>query len=53
MSKRKPKKQPLGEVIREKANRSLAILGMSFVWRGGGQFFNIHPIGDRLSHRKP
>jgi len=31
----------LQKAITDRANYSLAILGMAFVWRGSGRFFNI------------
>jgi hypothetical protein len=38
-----PEDIAMQEAIRSRANYSLAILGMSFVYRGSGRFLNLRP----------
>lgn len=48
MSPRKATKPTLDQLIRLRADYSLAVLGMGFVRNGSGRFLNIRSAGDRL-----
>ncbi|MFM9970839.1 MAG: hypothetical protein ACKVQK_20795 [Burkholderiales bacterium] len=42
----------LGQLIRTRANYSLAILGAGFIHNGSGKFLNIRTAGDRLDLKR-
>jgi hypothetical protein len=41
-----PENRAMQEEIRARANYSLAVLGMSFVYHGSGRFLNLRPPTD-------
>ena len=50
--KERPEDIAMQEETRARANYSLAILGMSFVYHGSGRFLNIRPPKEREVPRR-